>query len=110
MNFRNLSKLSKVKVSDDILHYIARIAGETRSDERISLGASPRAIVQLMQISRASAALDGRDFVTPDDMKKLAKVSLSHRIRLDRSASLRGLVSGTESVVDKVLDAVRPPR
>lgn len=102
--------VDNVKVSDEILHYIARIAGETRSDDRISLGASPRAIVQLMQISRANAALEGRDFVTPDDVKKLAKISLSHRIRLDRSATLKGLVSGADSVVDQVLDVVKPPR
>ncbi|MGA2874904.1 MAG: MoxR family ATPase [Nitrososphaerales archaeon] len=99
-----------VAVSEEILHYISRIAGETRSDARISLGASPRAIVQLLQVARAKAALDGRSFVTPDDVKQLAKASLSHRIRLDRSASLKGLVQGTESVIDQVLDAVKPPR
>jgi len=99
-----------VKVSDDILHYIPRIAEKTRSDNRISLGASPRALVQLLQVSRANAALDGREFVTPDDVKKLAKVSLSHRIRLDRSAALKGLVQGTDAFVDQVLDVVKPPR
>ena len=102
--------VNSVKVSEEILHYISRIAGETRSDSRISLGASPRAVVQLLQVSRARAALDGRSYVTPDDVKQLAKVSLSHRIRIDRSAALKGLVQGTESVVDQVLDAVKPPR
>lgn len=99
-----------VTVSDEILDYISRIAGETRSDTRISLGASPRAIVQLLQMARASAALEGRNFVTPDDIKKLARISLSHRIVLDRSAALKGLVQGTEAVVDQVLDVVKPPR
>jgi MoxR-like ATPase len=99
-----------VTVSDEILHYISRIAGETRSDTRISLGASPRAIVQLLQVARANAALEGRTFVIPDDVKKLAKVSLSHRIILDRSAALKGLVQGTDSLVDQVLDVVKPPR
>ncbi len=102
--------VDSVKVSDDILDYISRLAGETRSDARISLGASPRAIVQLLQIARANAALDGRDYVTPDDVKKLARVSLSHRIRLDRSAALKGLVQSTDSVVAQVLDVVKPPR
>ena len=62
-----------VTVSEEILHYISRIAGETRSDARISLGASPRAIVQLLQVARAKAALDGRSFVTPDDVKQTCK-------------------------------------
>lgn len=99
-----------VTVSEEILEYISRIAGETRSDTRISLGASPRAVVQLLQLARASAALDERSFVTPDDVKKLATISLSHRIVLDRSATLKGLVQGTEAVVDQVLDVVKPPR
>lgn len=99
-----------VTVSDEILDYISRIAEETRSDSRINLGASPRAIVQLLQLSRANAALDGRAFVTPDDVKRLARVSLSHRIRLDRSSVLKGLVQRTDNVVDQVLDVVKPPR
>lgn len=102
--------VDSVTVSDEILHYISKIAGETRSDARISLGASPRAIVQLLQVARANAALDGRNFVTPDDVKRLAKASLSHRIILDRSATLKGLVHGTDTVVDQVLDVVKPPR
>ena len=99
-----------VTVSEEILDYISRIAGETRSDTRISLGASPRAVVQLLQLARTAAALEGRSFVTPDDVKKLATISLSHRIVLDRSAALRGLVQGTEAVIDQVLDVVKPPR
>lgn len=102
--------VDSVTVSDEILDYISRIAGQTRSDTRINLGASPRAIVQLLQLARASAALEGREFVTPDDVKKLARVSLSHRIRLDRSSVLKGLVQKTDTVVEQVLDVVKPPR
>jgi MoxR-like ATPase len=99
-----------VTVSDEILDYVSRIAGETRGDSRITLGASPRALVQLIQVSRANAALEGRNYVTPDDIKKLATRALSHRIMLDRSATLKGLVQGTEAVLEQVLDVVKPPR
>lgn len=102
--------VDSVTISDEMLEYITRIAGATRQDERLSLGASPRAAVQLLQASRANAALAGRSFVTPDDVKTLAKVVLSHRIRLDRSAALKGLVQGTDDVLDRVLEVVKPPR
>lgn len=99
-----------VKVSDEILSYITRIANETRSDSKITLGASPRATVQLLQLARANAALEGRSFVIPDDVKKLARTSLSHRILIDRSAALKGLVLSPETAIDRVLDTVKPPR
>lgn len=102
--------VDSVTVSDEMLEYITMIAGATRQDERLSLGASPRAAVQLLQSARANAALEGRTFVTPDDVKKLAKVVLSHRVRLDRSAALKGLVQGTDDVLDHVLEVVKPPR
>lgn len=102
--------VDSVKVSDEMLQYVTKIAGETRKDGRLSLGASPRAAVQLLGAAKANAALEGRSFVTPDDVKKLAKVVLSHRIRLDRSATLKGLVKGTDEVLDQVLEVVQPPR
>ncbi|MDG7000589.1 MAG: MoxR family ATPase [Nitrososphaerota archaeon] len=102
--------VDSVTVSEEMLEYIASIAGATRQDERLSLGASPRAAVQLLQASRANAALDGRSYVIPDDVKTLAKAVLSHRIRLDRSAALKGLVQGTDDALDRVLEVVKPPR
>lgn len=102
--------VDSVAVSDEMLEYITRIASATRQDERLSLGASPRGSVQLLHAARANAALEGRSFVTPDDVKSLAKAVLSHRIRLDRSASLKGLVHGTDDVLDHVLEVVKPPR
>jgi MoxR-like ATPase len=99
-----------VKASPEILDYVSRLAIGTREDNRVNLGASPRAIVQLVQLSRANAALDGRTYVTPDDIKKLAGVALAHRMRLDRSAALKGLATDTSVVVQQVLDVVKPPR
>ncbi|MHB8568029.1 MAG: AAA family ATPase [Nitrososphaerales archaeon] len=102
--------VDSVRVTDEILDYLSRIAKETRSDSRVNLGASPRAMVQLVHCSRAYAALDGRDYVTPDDVKKLAVYVLSHRMRLDRSAALKGLAANSNVIIQQVLDAVKPPR
>jgi MoxR-like ATPase len=102
--------VDSVTVSDEILDYVSRLAIGTRTDERVNLGASPRAAVQLVQIARASAALEDRTYVTPDDIKKLARASLAHRMRLERSAALKGLATDTSAVIQQVLDVVKPPR
>jgi MoxR-like ATPase len=102
--------VDSVKVSDEILDYVSRVALETREDSRVNLGASPRAVVQLVQIARANASLEGRSYVIPDDIKKLAGVALAHRMRLDRSAALKGLASDTSAIIQQVLNEVKPPR
>jgi len=102
--------VDSVTVSDEILDYVTRLALETRIDQRVNLGASPRAIVQLIQVARASASLEGRSYVTPDDIKKLAGVALAHRMRLDRSAALKGLAQDTTTIIAQVLNEVKPPR
>lgn len=103
-------QVDSVKVSDEILDYVSRLALETREDSRIGLGASPRAIVQLVQIARANACLEGRTYVIPDDIKKLADVALAHRMRLERSAALKGLAPDTSTIIQQVLNEVKPPR
>jgi MoxR-like ATPase len=102
--------VDSVKASTEILDYVSRLAIGTRTDNRVNLGASPRAVVQLVQVARANAALEGRSYITPDDIKKLAGVSLAHRMRLDRSAALKGLATNTTTVIQEVLDVVKPPR
>ena len=68
------------KVSEAVMGYMVRICEATRDDDKVRLGASPRGLLALMRISRCYAALMGRDFVTPDDVKALAVAVLSHRI------------------------------
>ena len=102
--------VDSVKVSDEILDYVSRLAVETREDSRVNLGASPRAVVQLVQIARANACLEGRTYVTPDDVKRLATFTLAHRMRLERSAALKGLASDTTAIIQQVLNEVKPPR
>lgn len=105
-----MKEVESVIVSDEILDYLSQIAKQTRDDERISLGASPRAMVQLIHCARAYAALEGRNYVTPDDVKLLAGPVLSHRMRVERSAALKGLATNSAMIIDQVLDTVKPPR
>jgi MoxR-like ATPase len=105
-----LQSVQDVKVSDEIVDYIARIAERTRNDERIALGASPRAMVHLAQCSRAYAYLDDRKFVIPDDIKSLGAFVLTHRIRVAADLQLKGDPVDPASIVKGILDEVTPPR
>jgi len=78
-----------IYVSEDILNYIVKILDATRKDNRILLGGSPRASVHLLQASKALAALKGRDYVIPDDVKELIFPILNHRIILNPEYSLK---------------------
>jgi MoxR-like ATPase len=81
-----------------------------RSDGRLELGPSPRAMVQLLHCSQSKAALDGRDFVTPDDIKARAESVLAHRLRLGRAAVVKGSATSPSQVITEVLRRVEPPR
>jgi MoxR-like ATPase len=99
-----------VKVSDEILAYLARVADATRSEGSLTLGASPRAMVQLVHCARARAFLEGRAYVTPDDIKALANDVLAHRLSVDRAAALKGVSREPEAILASILDRVEPPR
>jgi MoxR-like ATPase len=107
---RILNQVTKVKVSNDIIDYLAVVAQESRHESRLSLGASPRAMVHLTHCARAIAYLDGRDFVTPDDIKDVAVQVLGHRLKLDQSAVLLGKTNDPEQVVKDIFAKVKPPR
>jgi MoxR-like ATPase len=80
----------QIRVEKSLQDYIVRIARTTRENLEIELGASPRATLALYQTSQAWAALQGRDFVLPDDVKKMAPVVLCHRLMIAPQAELRG--------------------
>ena len=84
-----INQVSSVAVSDGVLSYMEQIVAKTRSDRSFSLGASPRAMLHLLQSCRANAFLSGRDFVKPDDVKKMASVVLSHRVVLSTEMRLQ---------------------
>ena len=100
--------VSGIRLGDDLVDYIVAIIRATRESPALQCGASPRAANMLAVASRALAALDGRDFVLPDDVKHLAPSVLRHRLPLSPGAEIEGLT--VETVVARVLDQVMAPR
>jgi len=103
-----MEKVRRVKVSDDIIEYIYEIVRGTRTDDRVMLGASPRASEHLLFSSKALAFLNGRDYVLPDDVKRLAVNVLGHRVRLKPEYEVEGLKP--EDVIRDVLDRTEIPK
>jgi MoxR-like ATPases len=101
--------VAQVEVNEDVLRYIVEIGEKTRSFEEVATGVSPRAMQALMGAAQAQAALSGRDFVTPDDVKKLAVPALAHRLVLKSSARVRGDRLAAERIIERVLDGVQVP-
>jgi MoxR-like ATPase len=97
-----------VAVSDDIKDYIVRIVTATRNSVRLILGLSPRGSLALMRAARAYAAIKGRDFVIPSDVKAVAPHVMSHRVML-KGHSLSYGMRGTMDVINEVLDTVPVP-
>lgn len=100
--------LEQVVVRDELLTYIVQVIRRTRSHESVLVGAGPRATQALLLASRAAAALDGRDFVTPDDVKALAQPVLNHRLMLRPEYEIEGLT--IPEVIAQLLDSVPVPR
>jgi MoxR-like ATPase len=85
--------VKEIYVDPLIKQYIVQIANSTREHESVYLGASPRGSLALFRTSQAKALLEGRDFVTPDDVKELALVTLGHRILLSPGAKVKGVTA-----------------
>lgn len=100
--------LPDILIDEKIMRYIAEVVHQTRHDESIFLGASPRASLALLNGSRALAAIRGRDFVTPDDIKFLAPSVLIHRILLTPEKEMEGTTP--EEVVNLLISKVEVPR
>ena len=97
----------QVRVDEDLLEYMARITGATRRDRRVEVGVSPRGTQRLLEASRAAAVLAGREFVTPDDVKRVAHPVLTHRLVLTPDAKVNEIAK--RDVLDGVLDGVEVP-
>jgi MoxR-like ATPase len=104
--FRALSK--QVHVEAPLIQYIARLIQETRTNPMLFLGGSPRASVAILNASKAIATLNGRDFVTPEDIKHVALPVLRHRIMLSPEKEMEGIE--TDEVVKQIIDKVEVPR
>jgi MoxR-like ATPase len=100
--------VEQVTVHDDILNYVVSLATATRHHPQIAVGASPRAELDLVQLARARALLQGRDYVIPEDVKALASAATAHRITLRPEMWVRK-IQGSD-VIEELLRRVPVPR
>jgi MoxR-like ATPase len=98
----------KTRVDDAVVGYIVELARRTREDRAIELGASPRASIAMMKAAQVVAASEGRDFVTPDDVKPVAKAVLRHRVMLHPDAELQGITA--DERIEDILRSAPVPR
>jgi MoxR-like ATPase len=102
------ASLNHVLVKPELLNYIVDITRETRRSESVLVGAGPRATQALLLAGRAHAALNGRDFVTPDDLRTLVQPVLEHRLILRPEFEIEG--TEIDSVVRRILEKIPVPR
>ncbi|MFM9034461.1 MAG: AAA family ATPase [Mycobacterium sp.] len=100
--------VEQVSVHDDVLHYVVSVAAATRNHPQVIVGASPRAELDLVQLSRARALLSGRDYVVPEDVKALAVPAFGHRITLRPEMWVRSMHGA--DVVEQLLKRLPAPR
>ncbi|MGH1336275.1 MAG: AAA family ATPase [Aureispira sp.] len=100
--------VEKIHIKDELLDYIAALIHNTRNNGDLFLGASPRASLAIMQASKAVAAINGRDFVTPDDIQYVAFPVLNHRIILTPEREMEGL--DVQDVIKDIIAKVEVPR
>lgn len=100
--------VSSLIVRDEIIAYVSDLVRATRADAQYSLGASPRAGLQLLRAAKAMAAIEGRDFVLPEDVQTLWIPALRHRVILDPAAEVEGLE--TDAALSRTLASVTVPR
>ncbi len=103
-----IEQVRRVGVAPQVAAYIVDIARATRFSPSLALGVSPRGATALLGTSRAWAWLNGRDFVTPDDVQALAQSTLAHRLSLRPEAELEGV--SVSSVLDAAVNSVPVPR
>lgn len=102
------ASVATVQVDQSVMGYVVDLARATRTSPSVSLGVSPRGATALLQTARAWAWLSGRDYVTPDDVKALARPTLRHRLGLRPEAEMEGITA--DSVLENVLGSAPVPR
>lgn len=102
------SIIKALHVEPKLIEYVAKITDETRNNKSLYLGASPRASLAMLNGAKAFAAMQGRDFVTPDDIIKVAPPVLSHRIMLTPDKEMEGLT--TSDIVAQIIQKIEVPR
>ncbi|MFC7986477.1 AAA family ATPase [Streptomyces sp. NPDC057336] len=99
--------VERVEIDDDLLEYAVALVGATRDHPQISIGSSPRGGLALVQLARARAVLDGRDYVVPEDVKALAVPALAHRVSLRPELWVREV--STDDVLREIVGGVATP-
>lgn len=100
--------VQQIHVDDNILRYIAQLISETRSNHALFLGASPRASVAVLNSAKAFAAINGRDFVTPEDVKFVISPVLRHRVQLTPDKEMEGATP--DDIVRLIVNKIEVPR
>ncbi len=100
-------QVKKVGIERSVAEYMLRLIRATRSDSRVMLGASPRALLILSRCCQANAFIEGRDFVLPDDVKYLAKAVLPHRILIDNKTKYSGVTA--LAVISDIIETTKVP-
>ena len=101
-------RVGQVRVEDDILNYVLAIAESTRRNEDLVIGLSPRGTLALVQAARAAALMDGRDYVIPEDVRRLATSVCAHRL-ITKALTHDGSSSAGEAIFRRILDTVHVP-
>ena len=101
-------QINNLHIENKILEFIASIVQETRNNKSLYLGASPRASVAMLKGAKAIAAINGRDFITPDDVIAVAHVVLRHRLILTPEKEMEGVT--VDETIDAILKKIEVPR
>ncbi len=106
LDYKN--KIFEVLVEEKIMKYIAQLITKTRNHPHLYLGGSPRASIAVLNASKAFAAINGRDFVIPEDIKKVVSPILRHRIIVTPEREMEGMTA--DKVIDMIVQSVEVPR
>jgi MoxR-like ATPase len=98
----------EVTIEDSVVEYIAKIVNQTRNNPLLFLGASPRASISILDAAKARAAMLGRDFVIPEDVKFVALPALRHRVIVSPEKEMEGLTP--DFVVKEMIESIEVPR
>lgn len=95
-------------VRDEIYDYVVSLVEETRANEMFSMGASPRGTIALLDMAKAMAILDNRDYVTAEDVQSVVKATLGHRVKLGQKARAQGM--NMDTAMQALIESVKAPR
>lgn len=102
------NSLDRILMKDELIQYVVHLIAKTRNHPSLYLGASPRASIDLLKASKAFAAINGRDFVTPEDIKRLFRPVVEHRVLLSPEAELQGMT--VREITEQIMTQVEVPK